>query len=68
MDSRGISCAVWRRSSYSDNNGGQCVELASLPQRVVAVRDSKVPERGHLRFGAEQWNAFARAMLGGQEA
>lgn len=33
---------VWRRSTRSLNNGGDCVELAGLPGSV-AVRDSKDP-------------------------
>jgi len=31
---------VWRKSSFSGGNGGQCVELANLG----AVRDSKNPD------------------------
>ncbi|WP_433467408.1 DUF397 domain-containing protein [Spirillospora sp. CA-128828] len=33
----------WRRSSYSDNLGGNCVELAALV-KGVGVRDSKDPD------------------------
>lgn len=40
---------TWRKSSYSDETGGQCVELASL-SHGVAVRDSKNPEAGHLEL------------------
>lgn len=38
---------TWRKSSHSDETGGQCVELAALP-RAVAIRDSKAPGSGHL--------------------
>jgi hypothetical protein len=37
---------MWRRSSYSDGEGGNCVEIARpahLPGGIVAVRDSKNP-------------------------
>ncbi|TYB48625.1 DUF397 domain-containing protein [Actinomadura chibensis] len=34
--------AVWRKSSYTTANGGECVELASTSD-AVAVRDSKDP-------------------------
>ncbi|TDD85349.1 DUF397 domain-containing protein [Actinomadura darangshiensis] len=34
--------AVWRKSSRSTNNGGDCVEVASFSS-AVAVRDSKDP-------------------------
>ena len=33
----------WRRSSHSDNLGGNCVELAALA-KGVGVRDSKDPD------------------------
>ncbi|MDQ3402645.1 MAG: DUF397 domain-containing protein [Actinomycetota bacterium] len=35
-----FSRAVWRKSSRSSGNGGNCVELAALPA-VAGVRDSK---------------------------
>lgn len=34
--------AKWRKSTYTGSNGGNCVELAALPD-AVAVRDSKDP-------------------------
>ncbi|GAA4323357.1 DUF397 domain-containing protein [Actinomadura luteofluorescens] len=38
---------TWRKSTHSDETGGQCVELAALPH-AVAIRDSKAPDAGHL--------------------
>ena len=38
-----LTRAVWRKSSYTGPNGGECVELASVPESV-AVRDSKDPD------------------------
>lgn len=35
-----LSDVVWRKSSYSTNNGGDCIELAST-LGAIAVRDSK---------------------------
>ncbi|MEV0599781.1 DUF397 domain-containing protein [Streptomyces sp. NPDC050315] len=35
--------ARWRKSSYSTNEGGECVEVASLPA-LIAIRDSKNPD------------------------
>lgn len=32
----------WRKSSYSGDQGGNCVEVGELPA-TVAVRDSKSP-------------------------
>lgn len=37
----GIERAQWRKSSFSGDNGGGCVEVASNLPGVVAVRDSK---------------------------
>jgi len=37
-----LTNATWRKSSYTHDNGGNCVELARLPG-AVAVRDSKDP-------------------------
>lgn len=31
----------WRKSSYSVNGGGSCVEVADLADGIIAVRDSK---------------------------
>lgn len=49
---------TWRTSSYSGNNGGQCVEVGNDARRV-AVRDSKDPDGSVLAFAAGAWAAFA---------
>ena len=38
-----LTRALWRKSSYSSGNGGNCVEIAVNLPGVVAVRDSKDP-------------------------
>lgn len=38
---------AWRTSSRSTDNG-MCVEIADLAADLVAVRDSKRPDAGHL--------------------
>lgn len=38
---------AWRKSSSSYDNG-DCVEVADLAVDLVAVRDSKRPDAGHL--------------------
>ena len=45
-----MSGAVWRKSSYSGANGGNCVEVAAAA-RTVAVRASKDPDSPVLAFG-----------------
>lgn len=52
-----LSRAVWRKSSRSGGNGGQCVEVASLPD-MTAVRDSKNPTGPALTFHPDRWSAF----------
>ena len=54
---RDLSQALWRRSSRSGGNGGNCVEVATNLPRVVGVRDSKDPEPT-LVFSPEDWRDF----------
>lgn len=54
--------ANWRKSTKSGGNGGECVEVAGVPGRVL-VRDSK--ERGDgpvLRFTPAEWKRFTRTL------
>jgi hypothetical protein len=53
----------WRKSSYSDGNGGQCVEVASA-ERAILVRDTTDRDGGTLGFGAGAWGAFTVALRG----
>jgi hypothetical protein len=53
-----LSGAIWRKSSYSGNNGGDCVEVADGLPAIVPVRDSKNPYGPALFFPAEAWAAF----------
>jgi Domain of unknown function (DUF397). len=41
--------ATWRKSSYSSEDGGQCVELADLTA-TIGIRDSKNPYGPYLSF------------------
>ncbi|MFB6814405.1 DUF397 domain-containing protein [Streptomyces sp. NPDC056347] len=50
--------ADWFTSSYSNDQGGNCVEGARLGGRVMAVRDSKDPGQGVCVFPAATWTAF----------
>ncbi|MFD7060435.1 DUF397 domain-containing protein [Streptomyces sp. NPDC059906] len=52
-----LTTVTWRKSSYSNQDGGECVEVApGLP--FVPVRDTKDPARGALLFTAPAWAAF----------
>jgi hypothetical protein len=61
-----LTDASWRKSSWSGNNGGNCVEVAANLPGAVAVRDSKDPEGPVLAFAPAQWRAFAAAVRDGQ--
>ncbi|GAA2224075.1 DUF397 domain-containing protein [Streptomyces nogalater] len=58
MRATDLSHATWRKSSYSNSDGGNCVEVADGIPSVVPVRDSKAPARGTLLFRADAWAAF----------
>jgi hypothetical protein len=56
----------WRKSSYSGNGGGNCVEAASLEGGMTAVRDSKNPDGAVLTFTAGEWQAFLSGVRAGE--
>jgi hypothetical protein len=58
--------AIWRKSSYSGSNGGNCVEVAGNLPGVVAVRDSKNPGGSVLVFMPDEWRAFTAAIKAGE--
>lgn len=47
----------WRKSSYSNGTGGDCVEARAIGQGA-AVRDTRNRELGTLDFDAHEWNAL----------
>jgi hypothetical protein len=61
-----LTSAVWRKSSRSSGNGGQCVEVASNLPGIVAVRDSKDPDGVVLTFSADEWRAFLSGARAGE--
>ncbi|GAT65361.1 regulator [Planomonospora sphaerica] len=61
-----LSAAVWRKSSRSSGNGGQCVEVADNLPGVVAVRDSKDPDGPKLLFTPTEWRAFVGGVKVGE--
>ncbi|HET9117434.1 MAG TPA: DUF397 domain-containing protein [Pseudonocardiaceae bacterium] len=61
-----LTGAPWRKSSYSNGNGGDCVEVADLPGGARAVRDSKNPGGSVLSFTAAAWSAFTAGVRSGE--
>ncbi|MFG2998779.1 DUF397 domain-containing protein [Streptomyces sp. NPDC048340] len=68
MRSIDLSAVVWRKSSYSNPDGGQCVEVGDSAVAVILVRDSKIPRGPLLRFPAGSWSAFVATVKDGQLA
>ncbi|MFD8520240.1 DUF397 domain-containing protein [Streptomyces capillispiralis] len=56
---------VWRKSSYSNQAGGDCVEVADGFPGAVPVRDSKNPHGPALRFPSASWTAFIGELKAG---
>ncbi|GAB2903636.1 DUF397 domain-containing protein [Streptomyces mayteni] len=57
-----LSAAEWRKSSYSNPDGGNCLEIADGFAAIVPVRDSKAAPAGpSLLFPTPAWNAFVRS-------
>ncbi|WP_231158140.1 DUF397 domain-containing protein [Streptomyces sp. CNZ748] len=48
----------WRKSSYSGDQGGNCVEVAAIHSTTVAVRDSKNPRGPMLTLRPGAFAAF----------
>lgn len=61
-----LTQAAWRTSSRSTGQGGQCVEVATNLEAVVAVRDSKDRAGGTILVAPAAWAAFAAAVASDQ--
>ncbi|MEU6620462.1 DUF397 domain-containing protein [Streptomyces litmocidini] len=64
MHAYDLSNARWRKSSYSDGDGGNCVEVLDNVPDLVPVRDSKVPDGPVLVVAAAAWSAFVSGLKG----
>ncbi|MFF8912648.1 DUF397 domain-containing protein [Streptomyces sp. NPDC015032] len=57
-----LSTAHWRKSSYSNSNGGECVEIADDFPGIIPVRDSKNPTGPTLLIPTPAWNDFVTSL------
>lgn len=57
-----VNGAAWRRSTYSNAQGGDCVEVADGVPGAVPVRDSKDVRRGCLTVPLSSWTALTAAL------
>ncbi|SNX63174.1 uncharacterized protein DUF397 [Streptomyces sp. TLI_55] len=56
---------TWFKSSYSDGEGGDCLEVAITP-RTIHLRDSKHPTGPRLALSPTTWSAFLSGELIGE--
>ncbi|WP_406727956.1 DUF397 domain-containing protein [Streptomyces sp. GD-15H] len=54
--------ARWRRSSYSNANGGECIEITGDFPGIVPVRDSKIPHGPVIVVPAAAWDVFVNSL------
>lgn len=52
----------WRKASYSDPNGGSCLEVLDNCLSGVPIRDSKNPYGPAVIFPATGWSSFVAAV------
>ncbi|CAM5462991.1 MULTISPECIES: DUF397 domain-containing protein [Streptomyces] len=57
-----FSRALWFKSSYSNEDGGNCLEVASNVPGVIPVRDSKTPGGPVLLLPPTAWTPFIAAL------
>ncbi|MFE0874906.1 DUF397 domain-containing protein [Streptomyces smyrnaeus] len=63
-----LSAIHWRKSRYSNGDGGSCVEVGGTTPTtaIVPVRDTKTAPSGPiLTFPATQWTHFIEALHNG---
>lgn len=63
-----LSAANWRKSSYSNQDGGACVEICEDFPGLFPVRDSKSSDGPTLTFPAGSWLDFVSAVKSGKLA
>jgi Domain of unknown function (DUF397) len=56
---------TWRKASSCPNNAA-CVEIATLPEGGIGMRDGKEPGSAHLSFGAARWTEFLSGVRAGE--
>jgi hypothetical protein len=59
------SDSFWVKSSLSFSNGN-CVEVASLPEGEIGVRNSRDAQGSVLRFTSDEWHAFLGGVRNGE--
>jgi hypothetical protein len=58
MPASDLPAVTWRKSRRSGPQGGNCVEVAELPDGQVAIRNSRDAAGPALVFTPGEWTAF----------
>ncbi len=61
-----LSRADWHKSTRSNGNGGNCVEVARNLPGIVVVRDSKDPHGPKLTVEPAEWRNFIADVKAGR--
>lgn len=56
----------FKKSSFSEANGGQCVEVGVTGYGNRFVRDSKLDDSPELFFTKDEWSAFIAGVKAGE--
>jgi hypothetical protein len=67
MEGTNRDVTTWRKSTYSADNNGNCVEVGGACP-VVMVRDTRDRAGAVLAFGPDAWRRFAAAIKGADKA
>ncbi|MFN2479415.1 MAG: DUF397 domain-containing protein [Pseudonocardiaceae bacterium] len=60
-----LTAAAWRISSFSGNNG-TCVQVATLPDGRIVVRNSNQPDGGVVLFTPAEMTAWIHGVKAGE--
>jgi hypothetical protein len=66
MSASELGHVEWRKSRRSGPQGGNCVEIAHLPDGQVAMRNSRYPGGPALLFTRTEWDAFLEGAQDGE--
>ncbi len=53
---------IWKKSSRSSSNGGNCVEVATNQPGTVFIRDSKDKTGPVLQCSPAEWRSFIESL------
>lgn len=65
MVRHGLPTDKWKKSTYSEGAGNECVETQPTDDGLVGLGDSKSRSRGALVIGQPAWHRFITAVRSG---